>query len=293
MPFNIAVLVLLAGSVTWGLTWIPLKYFNQQGIEGIPLTFIAYGVVAVLFLPLVVRQYSLWQVSQRYIWLIFILGGTANLAFAVAIVYGDVIRVMVLFYLLPAWGVLGGKIFLNENIDKIRWIAVIFALIGAFLVLGGFQVFAQPPSWIDLLALLSGFALSMNNIAFRASAQLPVLSKIGMQFIGTFVFSALILVILAQPIPSISTSNLGLLAAFGAFWLLAATLATQWAITKLEVSRASILIILELITAVLSAMWINNERLSMLETIGGLLIIVAAILEANRKTPTNPQKQTR
>ncbi len=282
MPINLPVFALLIGSVLWGLTWIPLKYFNQQGIEGVPLTLIAYGVIALLFLPIIIRQYSLWRVSPRYIWLIFILGGIANLTFAISMVYGDVIRVMVLFYLLPAWGVLGGKIFLNESIDRTRWIAVFLALSGAFLVLGGFRLFDQAPSWIDLAAITSGFALSMNNIAFRASAHLPVMSKIGMQFMGTFVLAALLLVIFSQPIPQISTSNLGLIAAFGIFVLLTATLATQWAITKLEVSRASILIIVELITAVLSAMWIGNEQLSLLETFGGLLIIIAALLEALR-----------
>lgn len=287
MPINLPVLVLLIGSVLWGLTWIPLKFFNQQGIDGVPLTLIAYGIVGLLFLPIIIKQYAQWRVSPHYIWLIFILGGIANLAFAVSIVYGEVIRVMVLFYLLPAWGVLGGWVFLQEKIDRTRWIAVFLALSGAFLVLGGFKLFQQPPSWIDLLALVSGFALSMNNIAFRASAHLPVMSKIGMQFVGTAILAALLLFFFSQPIPNVSNENLMLLALFGGVWLLAATMATQWAVTKMEVSRASILIIVELITAVLSALWIGNEQLTLFETVGGLFIIVAAVLEAFR--PSSPQ----
>ncbi|MDH3326009.1 MAG: DMT family transporter [Gammaproteobacteria bacterium] len=289
MPINMPVFVLLIGSVLWGLTWIPLKFFNQQGIDGIPLTLIAYGIVGLILLPITIKQYPLWRVAKRNICLIFILGGTANLAFAVAMVYGDVIRVMVLFYLLPAWGVLGGKIFLKEEIDKTRWIAVLLALSGAFLVLGGFQLFDSAPSWIDLVALASGFALSMNNIAFRASADLPVMSKIGMQFIGTFALAGLLLLFQVQSMPAISGENLGMVIAFGVIWLFAAAMATQWAITKMEVSRASILIILELVTAVLSAMWIGNEQLSLLETFGGLLIIIAAVLEAFRGDGSSKQ----
>jgi len=291
MPLNLPVFVLLFGSVLWGLTWIPLKYFNLQGIEGIPLSLIAYGVVGLALFPITFRQYSQWREKQHFIWLIFILGGIANLAFAVAIMYGDVVRVMVLFYLLPAWGVLGGKIFLNEAIDKTRWIAVLLALTGAFLVLGGFHLFASTPSWIDLLALLSGFALSMNNIVFRASAELPVSSKIGIQFIGTFTLAAILMLFGYQSMPIIGSFHLGLLIAFGLLWLLAATIATQWAVTRLEVSRASILIIMELVTAVLSAMWIGDERLNTLEMFGGLMIIIAAVLEAFRQEPKTVQNQ--
>ena len=283
MLLNTPVFVLLVGSVMWGLTWIPLKFFHLQGIDGIPLTFIAYGTVALIFLPFVIKQFSLWRGNQHYIWLILLLGGIANLAFAVAMIYGDVIRVMVLFYLLPAWGVLGGKIFLNESIDRTRWFAVLMALSGAFLVLGGYNVFNSMPSWVDLLAITAGFALSMNNIAFRASAHLPIVTKIGTQFIGTFALAAILLFFQVQPLPAINSENLVLLMAFGIFWLLAATIATQWAVTKIEVSRASILIIFELVTAVLSAMWIGGEQLSLLEAFGGLLIVIAAVLEAFRE----------
>jgi len=282
MRINFAVLSLLTGSVLWGLTWIPLKYFNQQGLAGVPLIFLVYGIIGILFLPFVIKQHAQWKKSSHYIWLIFLVGGTANLTFALAIVYGDVIRVMVLFYLLPAWGVLGGKIFLNEHIDKIRWIAVLLALSGAFIVLGGVRIFDAPPSWIDLLALSSGFALAMNNIVFRASKDLPVTSKIGMQFLGTFIFASLILIFQYQPFPSVSVKTLELIALFSVFGLMTATIATQWAITKMEVGRASILIIMELLTAVLSAIWLGDEQLSTLEIFGGFLIIIAAVLETVR-----------
>jgi drug/metabolite transporter (DMT)-like permease len=65
-------------------------------------------------------------------------------------------------------------------------------------------------------------------------------------------------------------------------WIFVATLCTQWAVTHLEVGRASILIIIELITAVTSALWIGGERISGLEILGGLLILIAAVIEAYR-----------
>lgn len=282
MPTNIPVLVLLFGSILWGLSWIPFKYFRELGIEGIPLTFVGHGAVAALLLPLFIKQYPIWREQQKFIWIILILAGVANLAFTLSIMYGDVVRVMVLFYLIPAWGVLGGWFFLKEKIDSIRWITVSFALIGAFLVLGGFKIFNAPPSWIDLLALTSGFALSMNNIAFRASPNLPMASKMGAIFLGTFLLAATLMGLEIQTMPFVSATIWFMVMGFIASWIFIATLCTQWAVTKLEVGRASILIIMELITAVVSAMWIGGERLNGLEMLGGLLILIAAIVEAWR-----------
>jgi len=286
MPTNLPVLVLLFGSVLWGLSWIPLKNFRELGIEGIPFTFVGYGAVAILLLPIFIKQYPIWREQQKFIWIILVLSGFANLAFTSAIMYGDVVRVMVLFYLIPAWGVIGGWFFLKEKIDSIRWITVSFALIGAFLVLGGFKIFNAPPSWIDLLALGSGFALSMNNIAFRASAYLPLASKMAAIFLGSFFLAGLLIGVEVQTMPVVSSTTWFMVIGFVASWVFIATISTQWAVTKLEVGRASILIIMELITAVVSAMWIGGERLNGLEMLGGLLILIAAVLEAWRSDET-------
>jgi len=274
---------MLFGSMLWGLTWIPLKYFHQQGMDVIPLVLMTNGVVAFLLLPVLIKQFPLWRNDQKYIWIILISSGIANLAFATAMIYGDVIRVMVLFYLLPAWGVLGGKFFLNEKIDRTRLLAVLLALSGAFLVLDGFNFFKTSASWIDFLALLAGFALAINNVAFRASVNVPVASKMSAVFMGSSMLAIVLLVFEVQPFPDMNMSDWLPVFAFGLFWILLATLSTQWAVTRLEVGQSSILIIMELVTAVVSAMWIGGERASLLEAIGGLLIVTAAYFETRRR----------
>ncbi len=285
---NTPVIVLLCGSILFGLMWIPLKYFHAQGIGAIPLTFIAYGILTLFFLPIILKQLSQWKQQYHYLLLVLLFGGLANLTFTTAMVYGDVVRAIVLFYLLPAWGVLAGWFFLGEKINKVRNIAVVLALIGAFLVLGGIRILQTPPTWIDAIALASGFFLAMNNVTFRASHRLPVASKIGAVFIGSFVIAGLILLFQAFAFPQfafpkIDATNWILLIAFGLTWILIATLCTQWAVTQLEVGRSSILIIMELIVAVTSAILLGNESASPNEVIGGLLILFAAILEGRQK----------
>lgn len=283
MRAHLPVLVLLGASILWGLTWIPLKSINAMGIEGIVLIFLAYGLLTVTLSPLLLKQFYLWKEHRKMMLLIALFGGGANLAFTYALINGEVIRVMVLFYLLPVWGVAGGRIFLKEDIDRWRYLGVFLAISGAFLILGGFDVLDTPPSWIDLIALASGLFFAMNNLLFRAAQSIPVGSKIGSMFFGCFALAGIFLLAGIEQFPMTITDNAWLmLVSYVLFWLLVANIGSQWSVTHMEAGRSSIIIILELITAVISATLIAGEIMSPLEYMGGALIVTAAFIEAFR-----------
>ena len=117
---SLPVVVLFISSIGWGLTWLPIKYLNAQGIEGPLLVLIAFAAAVLCLLPIFIRQRHQWLPQLNLMLLIALFGGFANLAFQVSIYYGDVIRVMILFYLLPVWSVVGGVVFLKEPIDTKR-----------------------------------------------------------------------------------------------------------------------------------------------------------------------------
>lgn len=274
------VTALVVASVAWGLSWLPLKHFGALGVGGVPLTLGAYGAGALVMLAFLRRGVAPGE--GRFLVAIALLGGYANLAFATAMVYGEVIRVMVLFYLLPVWGVLGGRVFLGEPIDGLRWTALALAVAGAFLVLGGPEALAGSVSWPDVLALTCGMAFSLNNVVFRARQGLPLGSKVAAMFGGCAVLAGLLVGLGVQPWPQVATATWGLVAALGVGWLLLATLGTMWGVTHMETGRASILIILELLTAVASATLIGGETMSPAEWAGAGLILAAALLEGRR-----------
>ena len=279
------VLVLIIASFFWGLSWLPLKSLNQMGFDGALLIFFSYGLLSLVFLPLLFVRRS-YLISHLKPWLlIFVLGGGANFVFNYALIYGEVIRVMVLFYLLPLWGVLGGKFFLHEYVDAKGWLAAGLAIAGAFLIVGGFKVFETPPNWIDFLALLSGFLFAMNNIVFRANQDFPMIPKLSALFLGTTVMSGLLFFIQGAEIPQdVSLPAWQLLAFYGLVWLLISNYGSQWGVTHMPASRSSIIIITELVVAVVSAVLIANETINFIEGIGGVLIVTAAVLEALRNT---------
>jgi drug/metabolite transporter (DMT)-like permease len=121
---RLAVTALLAAGLLWGLTWIPLKYFGSQGLNGITLTMMSYGLVGLLALPWVLYRRSTWWPQRNLVLMIAIAGGLANVCFLSAIVRGEVVRVMLLFYLAPVWGVLGGRIFFGEPLTRLRVLGV-------------------------------------------------------------------------------------------------------------------------------------------------------------------------
>lgn len=277
------VLVLLAASVLWGLSWLPLKYFGGFGLRGVTVTLAGHGSVGLLSLPWLVRTWRTWRGSWRGMLLLALFGGLANLAFATAIVSGDVVRVMVLFYLLPAWGVLGGWLLLGERVDGTRKLTVICALGGAFLILGGPAAFVERPSLADGLAVVSGMALALNNVLFRKLERVVVPDKVAAMFVGCLLWAVPLTLGGAQPVPSGVPADVWLaLAGFGLVWLFAATVGTQWGVAHMDTGRSSVLILMELVSAVASAALINGTRLAPVEWLGGGLIVLAAVAEARR-----------
>lgn len=281
------VVALCIASIMWGLTWWPLKALNAAGFGGLSVIALSFGVLAFVSTPVLIRQRQSWWSQKPQMALIGFLGGTANVAFAYALIHGDVVRVMVLFYLLPIWGVLGGRILLKEQIDIWRWLGVCLAIGGAFIVLGGAQLFSTAPSWIDLLALISGFALAMTNLAFRAVQTIPVVPKVIATFYGCMILAVLCLFLGSESFEYGHSNSawLGLLS-YALLWLLLTSLTSQWAVTQLEAGRSSIIIIMELVAAVVSATLIRGEVLTVQEVVGGILILIAALIEALRDLKT-------
>src|SRR5665811_1233275 len=186
---GIAIPVLLAGSVMWGLFWWPLKALDAAGIHSGFVQFFAYGLSALVLLPFAWRSLSSWRSQTGFLLLIALLGGWANASFATSLAEGSVVRVMLLFYLAPVWTIIAARIFLAEAFTRLRLIALVLALAGLFATLGGPEVFAVPMSATDLLALSSGLAFALNNVAIRVEHALPDMVRAAAVFAGCALIS--------------------------------------------------------------------------------------------------------
>jgi drug/metabolite transporter (DMT)-like permease len=290
------VAVLLFASSLWGLTWWPLKGFAQEGLTGPALAMLTYGGAGLVGLPLLWRQRPLWQQDTTLVVLIALIGGWGNTAFVSAMVAGDVVRVMLLFYLAPMWSVLGGRFFLGERVSVRRAVAVALSLCGAFLVVGGLAAFDAPPSAADLLAITAGLAFTGNNILARKAQCVPSGTKSVALLLGCGITSLFMLLLVSwnartPPVdwPQFTPELLVLLAAFSLFWMGLVTFTWQWSVTRLEAGRSGVIAIAELVVALVSATLLGGESMSAIECAGAALIAAAALLEAT-ETPQPPLK---
>lgn len=278
-----AFLSLMASGIVWGLSWLPLKFFADAGLSGHAIGLTAYALVAVVSLPFIWRERLQWQDEWHFLLLIGLFFGGANLAFTSALTTGSVVRAMLLFYLIPAWGAIGGAIFLHEHIGLRRLAAVGLSLGGVFVILGGADVLRTPLSLADGMALVAGLCYTAACIASRKARRIPMTSRTLMSFVGCAAIAVLGLGVSSPALPALSVGNWALLALFAFIWLLGGTLLTTYGVTHVQASRAAVLQVVELLVAVLSAVWLGGEQLGMRECIGGAMIVTATLIEASRQ----------
>jgi drug/metabolite transporter (DMT)-like permease len=277
---TLAFTALLASGVVWGLIWWPLKFFAGAGLDGHAIGLTAYSLVAVAALPLIWRERRHWRPEAGHLLLIGLFFGCANMAFTAALTMGSVVRAMLLFYLLPAWGAIGGALFLRERIGPRRLLAVLLSLAGVFVIVGGPAALRQPLSVADGMALAAGLCYAAAGIANRKAAVIPLASRTLVSFVGCMAVSLLALGVSAPTLPALPAATWVLLALFAGLWLLGGTLLTTYGVTHVPASRAAVLQVVELLVAVGSSVWLADEALQAKEWIGGALITVATLIEA-------------
>jgi drug/metabolite transporter (DMT)-like permease len=283
-----AAAVLLAGALLWGLFWWPLKTLAGAGLHGSFIQLAAYGLPALALLPWAWTSRAAWQGRLAPLLLIGLLGGWANASFASALTYGSVVRVMLLFYLAPVWTIVAARIVLAEPITPLRLTALGLAMTGLAFTLGGPQVLAAPLGAIDLLALSSGIAFALNNVAIRHANDLPEGVRSVAVLAGCALLSAGFMVQAGETPPRIDAGTAGWLLALGLLWVLPGTLATYYGVARLEAGKAAILLLAELVVGVVSAVLIGGEPLGLKEAVGGALILAAAVLEARTEAQAAP-----
>lgn len=276
-------LVLLLGASFWGLGWLPLEYLAGQGLSGMPVALYTYGLLSLLAIPVLWLQRAVWW-SQRWALLaICVFGGWGTAGLVGALSEGDVVRAMLLFYLAPVWGLLGGWLLFGERLTVLRVGALLLAMLGIGMTLGISHETFSPLTATDWLALSAGLAFALNNLATRAADRVPLASKAVAAFVGSAVLSGLFCAVQGTALPAIGLSLWGLIALFGVFWLLSMG-AAQYGFTHVEASRAAVLVVVELLVAVLTAAWLGERELGLSEWCGGALVLAAALLAARPTT---------
>ncbi|WP_420586879.1 DMT family transporter [Ruegeria sp.] len=282
-----ASLVLVVGGMMWGLYWIPVRFFFDLGLTG-PWPGIAMYCSALLFLfPLVWRDRQALASQWKDLVLSGMFTGAAFSMYSISLVYTDVVRSILLFYLTPIWGTLLGLIFLKEGLGPRRIIGLVCGLGGLFVVLGGAGGFPLPQNIGDWLALASGICWALGTLGLYRTRNIAPSGQVLAFVLGAVALSVLSLAFLPGPItPHIAgpdtTKVLGFVL-LSALYILPMTFMTIWPATRLSPARVGLLLMSEVVVGLASAAALSGEHFGIRELLGAILIVSAAVLEIVRK----------
>lgn len=282
---SFAIFGLLFGAFCWGIVWYPYRIMAEAGVSGVVSTFYTYGIVMLIALLIFAKHWrEIFKLPTSIIWLSLAAGWT-NLSYILAIIDGEVVRVMLLFYLSPIWTLVLAHFWLKEKTSLTGYIAIATSLLGALIMFHDPKLSSlpMPRNTAEWLALSSGMGFSLSNVITRKSSHLSLLAKSFAVWGGVLVVAVIFVLLFQTPFsaPGAFSSTNWLVMVLIALLLMAATLFVQYGVTQIQATRASVLFLFELVVAAVAAYYLANETMSLNEWVGGGLIVVAAIFAAS------------
>ena len=275
------VLALLVNAFVWGVSWWPFRHLQAMGLHPLWATTIIYVLSALAILawrPGALRQFF----SHPALWLIFLGSGATNATFNWAVSIGDVVRVVLLFYLMPLWSLLLARVILKEKLTPQAIVRVAMALVGAVLVLSHGAIAASVGVLPDALALLGGFAFALNNVMLKRASALPEEGRALAMFLGGVAVAGATAVALSAggsagvqwPLAAGSwvLPALGLSGAF-----MASNLCLQYGAARLSAAATAVVMPCEVLFAALTSVWWGGATLHATVLVGGALILAATL----------------
>jgi drug/metabolite transporter (DMT)-like permease len=286
MPFRRAAtlpaLALVFNAFTWGVSWWPFRWLEARGLHPLWATALIYTLavgVITLARPAAWRHVA----AAPALWLIALASGVTNATFNWGVTIGDVVRVVLLFYLMPLWAVLLARGLLGERLTPLAGLRVALALAGAAVVLwpagGGWPL---PRSAPEALGVIGGFSFALNNVMLRREARRDEAARALAMFLGGATVAALVATTLAGSGAAPWPPAPGAAWVGGAFALgivfLASNLALQYGAARLAANATAVIMITEVLFAASSALALGGGTLTPRLALGGGLIVAAALL---------------
>lgn len=274
---RLAIASLLFSASLWGLIWYPLRLLNEAGMSAVWSSLIMYLAAGVVVIPVLYKQYTSISLHRADLLALAIAAGVTNVAFVVALIEGEVMRVMLLFFLSPLWTVLLGRWWLGERLSRSAIIVLAVAMSGSIIMLWNPEMgWPWPHGMADWLALMASFAFSINNVLARKLGPVSMGVKTGVVWWGVVVISIVVLFWQQSSIPDVAPNVWAGAILLGLLGITAMTIAVLYGVGKMPVYRSSVIMLFELIVAAIAAWFLTDEVMSAQEWLGGTLIIVAA-----------------
>jgi drug/metabolite transporter (DMT)-like permease len=287
------VLGLLFGASMWGLVWYPYRLLQLDGVGGVVSSLASYAVPLILALPFFWKHLLSARAHLGWLLLLALTAGWTNMGYVLAVIGGEIMRVVLLFYLAPVWTVIFSRWLLGEKLSGWGWLIMVFSFAGALTMLwpqdGGLPLPANQAEWI---ALSAGATFALANVVTRKVAEADIWARSLAVWGGVTVIAVAALAV--EPGPFEFAEH-----ATSAIWLMLVgvglaigimTLAVQYGLSHTPANQAIIIFLFELVVAGISSWILANEALSLQEWAGAVMIVAGSLFSGHvEHKHENPQ----
>jgi Predicted permeases len=278
---------LLFGATLWGLIWYPYRLLQDAGVGGIATAFLTYLLPLLLTLAFTWRHLLRARGQFGALALLGLAAGWTNAAYVLAVIEGEVMRVVLLFYLAPVWTVFLARWLLGETLSTRGWAIMAVSFLGALVMLwpagGGLPLPANRAEWT---ALSAGMSFALSNVMTRKADRADEWAKSHAVWGGVVVVAGAGLLFEHAPFAFAPHAVAGvwfIVAGVGAC-IGAMTLAVQYGLSYTPANQAIIIMLFEIVVAALSSWWLSGETLSAREWLGAAMIVSASLVSGQIDT---------
>jgi drug/metabolite transporter (DMT)-like permease len=271
----------LTGALVWGLVWFPYRELQSNGVSGAMATMLTYLFAMLVGAFMLKRVWHERSSFNGWVLLLVLSSGWSNFGYVLAMLHGEVMRVLLLFYLAPVWTILFSFWLLGERLNLYGYFVVALSLAGAIMMLWKPSLgFPLPQNLSEWLGLSAGMSFALANVISRRTSHLSVEAKSFSVWLGA---ALLTLPFLAwqggvmNQILAIDKYSWLVLGVMG-IALTATSFAVQYGVTHLAANRAAVLFLFELIVAAVSSYFLAGEAMGWHEWAGAIPIIAASLL---------------
>ncbi|WP_168013016.1 DMT family transporter [Halomonas salinarum] len=274
-------IVLITGGL-WGFYWLPVRTLGDMGLPG------AWGTVAItvatviLLLPFAIRERQQLAQASPIALISIAMGGAAFALYSIGFIYGRVAIIILLWFLSPVWSTLIGRYLMGWPTPRLRIVAIVLGLTGLALMLGAGGGLPLPRGAGEWMSLIAGILWSFSTTGMRTRSDIAALPSAFVFAVGA-AMTALALAPFLEPAPTFPThhamSIAGLAFLTGGLWWGLTLVGLMWATVRLEPARVSILLMTEVLIGAVSAAIFANETLHSIEVVGGIIVLLAGLLE--------------
>ena len=280
---TLAALALVVNAFIWGVSWWPLRQLQDLGLHPLWSTALMYGLIFTTLLAFNLSSLRAFA-STPQLWLLAFAAGLTNVGFNWAVTVGDVVRVVLLFYMMPAWSVLIAWVMLGERPTAASLARLALAMTGVLIVLKTpDSPWPVPQGLIDWLALVGGFSFALTNALLNKLAAAPSGARMLAMFGGgaAMAGAAGLFGVTQQivTVPQLSLAVWPIVLGLGLAFCLS-NAALQYGAARLPATTTALVMLTEILFASGSAALLGAAEFTPRILIGGALIVLAALLAA-------------